>query len=49
LLPPRAWATLNLSSIANPFGDKDFIAPAPGEFRLVDSVVLKPGEKHNQE
>jgi hypothetical protein len=35
--------------VLHQFGDKDFIELAPGEFRLVDSVVLKPGEKHNQE
>lgn len=31
------------------FGDKDFIELAPAEFRLLDSVVLKPGEKLNRE
>ncbi len=35
--------------ILQQFGDKDFIALAPGEFRLVDSVTLEPHEKFNAE
>ncbi len=31
------------------FGDKDFVTLAPGEFRLVDSVRLRPEEKLNRE
>ncbi len=33
--------------ILHQFGDKDFVTLAPAEFRLVDSVVLDPGEKLN--
>lgn len=31
------------------FGDKEFITLAPGEFRLIDSVQLRPDEKQNKE
>ena len=30
------------------FGDKDFLTLKPGEFRIVDSVRLDPGEKLNE-
>lgn len=33
--------------ILQQFGDKDFITLAPGEFRIMDSVVLNPNEKLN--
>lgn len=31
------------------FGDKEFITLAPGEFRLIDSVKLRPDEKQNKD
>ncbi len=31
------------------FGDKDFITLSPGEFRIIDSVVLEANEKQNAE
>ena len=33
--------------VLHQFGDKDFITLEPGEFRLVDTVRLDPGEKLN--
>ena len=35
--------------VLQPFGDKEFVTLAPGEFRLVDSVRLRPEEKLNAE
>ena len=35
--------------ILHQFGDVDPIELAPAEFRILDTVVLKPGEKINQE
>ena len=35
--------------ILQQFGDKDFVTLAPGEFRIVESVVLQPHEKLNAE
>ena len=35
--------------ILQQFGDKDFLTLAPGEFRIIDSVVLEPHEKLNAE
>ena len=30
------------------FGDKDFVTLGPGEFRIIESVKLDPGEKLNE-
>ena len=35
--------------VLHQFGDKDFIELEPGEFRIVESVVLEPFEKQNAE
>jgi len=35
--------------VLHQFGDVDQIELAPGEFRMLDSVLLKPGEKLNRE
>ena len=37
------------SFVLHQFGDVDQITLAPAEFRIVDTVVLKPGEKFNRE
>ena len=37
------------SFVLQQFGDKDFVTLAPGEFRLVESVRLRPEEKLNKE
>ena len=37
------------SCVLQQFGDKDFLALAPGEFRIVDSVKLDADEKLNAE
>ena len=34
--------------VLQPFGDKEFVTLAPGEFRILDSVVLRPEEKLNR-
>ena len=35
--------------VLQPFGDKEFVTLAPGEFRILDSVKLDPDEKLNAE
>ena len=35
--------------VLHQFGDKDFLELEPGEFRVVESVVLEPFEKQNAE
>ncbi len=35
--------------VLQPFGDKEFVTLAPGEFRILDSVRLRPEEKLNAE
>ena len=35
--------------VLQPFGDKEFVTLAPGEFRILDSVRLRPDEKLNAE
>ena len=35
--------------VLHQFGDKDFLELEPGEFRIVESVVLEPFEKQNAE
>jgi hypothetical protein len=34
--------------VLHQFGDVEQIELAPAEFRIMESVVLKPGEKYNQ-